>query len=241
MTRSACSLCAFWKSSIGKKIVVAVTGLAMALFLAGHLTGNLLIFSGAESFNEYAKWLHGLGHGKIVWVARLGLLVMLALHIIATVQLTIHNRKVSPVYENENTSVASKSSQFMIMSGLTVLVFIIWHIFQYTIRATDDTLKALADNGDPYAMVIAGFQHLGNSLFYIVAMGFLCSHLSHGVASIFQTLGLRSRKTASLIDYGSKAYALLIFLGFISIPVAIVLGLGGDHLRDVLKDLNLPK
>jgi succinate dehydrogenase / fumarate reductase cytochrome b subunit len=224
LTRSAA---AYWNSSIGKKLVVAITGLAMVLFLAGHLTGNMLIYAGKEAFDEYARFLHEAGHGALIWVARLGLLVVLVLHVWATILLTRENKAARQQYEFQATIQASKSSRIMIWSGLTVLAFIVFHILHFTVR-TNSHLAAIAKES-PYEMVIAGFSggflQVLVVLFYVVAMTLLCSHISHGVASMFQTLGFRSKKTAGLIRSISLGYAAVIWLGFVSIPVAIMLGL----------------
>jgi succinate dehydrogenase / fumarate reductase cytochrome b subunit len=224
LTRSAA---AYWNSSIGKKLVVAVTGLAMVLFLAAHLTGNMLIYAGKEAFDEYARFLHEAGHGALIWVARLGLLVVLVLHVWATILLTRENKAARQQYEFQATIQASKSSRIMIWSGLTVLAFIVFHILHFTVR-TNSHLAEIAKES-PYKMVIAGFSggflQVLVVLFYVVAMTLLCSHISHGVASMFQTLGFRSKKSAGLIRSISLGYAAVIWLGFVSIPVAIMLGL----------------
>jgi succinate dehydrogenase / fumarate reductase, cytochrome b subunit len=223
LTRSAA---AYWNSSIGKKLVVAITGLAMVLFLAGHLTGNMLMFAGKEAFDEYAKFLHEAGHGALIWMARVGLLVVLVLHVWATILLTRENRAARQAYEFKATIQASKSSRIMIWSGLTVLAFIVFHILHFTVR-TNSHLAEIAKES-PYEMVIAGFS--GGALqalvvvFYVIAMTLLCSHISHGVASMFQTLGFRSKNAAGLIQRVSLGYAVVIWIGFVSIPVAILLG-----------------
>jgi succinate dehydrogenase / fumarate reductase cytochrome b subunit len=223
LTRSAA---AYWNSSIGKKLVVAVTGLAMVLFLAAHLTGNMLIYAGKEAFDEYAKFLHEAGHGALIWVARAGLLFVLVLHVWATILLTRENKAARQQYEFQATIQASKSSRIMIWSGLTVLAFIVFHILHFTVR-TNSHLAEIAKES-PYEMVIAGFSggflQVLVVLFYVIAMTLLCSHISHGVASMFQTLGFRSKKSASLIQRISLGYAAVIWIGFVSIPVAIMLG-----------------
>ena len=122
MSSSTCSLCRFWQSSIGKKLVVAITGAFIVLFLAGHLVGNLLIFQSSEDFNEYAEFLHSMAHGWGIWVARIAMLGALVLHVVATIQLTIANKAARPSrYQKEATVVASNSSRMMIWSGLCLL------------------------------------------------------------------------------------------------------------------------
>ncbi|MGJ8656367.1 MAG: succinate dehydrogenase cytochrome b subunit [Akkermansiaceae bacterium] len=225
MSKSSCSLCQFWHSSIGKKIIVAITGIVLVGFLLGHLTGNLLMYMGPEAFNEYAEFLHTMLHGAGVWIARIVLLTCLVLHVTATIGLVIQNKAAKGQnYEKPETSVASGSSRIMIWSGLTILAFVIFHLLHYTVRVDSD-LANLGDNGNAYAMVILGFKNVLVSIFYIIAITLLCSHLSHGVSSIFQTLGLRTRGNASLINCFAKGYTAIIWIGFVSIPVAVLAGL----------------
>ncbi len=222
----------FYASSIGKKLIVAVTGILLLGFLAGHLAGNLLIYAGQKAINDYGVFLHGFLHGAGVWIARLGLLGAVVLHVVATIQLTQQNRAARKSrYAYETTVQASKASRTMIVSGLIILSFVIFHLLQFTIlpgpedeaywdHVTGDTVRH-----DIYGMVIRGFSNVFVSIFYIVSMAFLCMHLSHGVASVFQTLGLRTEKTESLIQMTGYAYAAVIFFGNISIPIAVLTGL----------------
>ncbi len=225
----------FWGSSIGKKIVVAVTGAVLALFLAGHLSGNMLLYipDDGHAFNEYAYFLHHMLHGAGVWIARIVLLTSLVLHVVGTVQLTIANRAAGEKYKKDGTQRSSFSSKIMIWSGLTILAFIVYHILHFTVRAGNeynnpDLYTVIYDGKEyhnAYKMVVDGFNWPPATIFYIIAVTLLCSHLSHGVASVFQTLGLRTSKTEALINNGSKAYALIIWLGFISIPLSVMAGI----------------
>lgn len=231
MNASSCSFslpCRVWKSSIGRKYIVALTGLLLVLFLAGHLSGNLLVFVGREAFNDYAEMLHNLLHGAGVWIARIGLLAAVTLHVAATISLTRENRAARQPYAHEATIQASKSSRIMIWSGLTILAFIVFHLLHFTVRVSYPAERYVDFNklGEPrfdaWKMVIDGFSNPLTVLFYVIAMTLLCSHLSHGVGAMFQTLGLRSKNSAPMITALSKGYALLIWLGFISIPLAIL-------------------
>jgi len=231
MTSTACSfpiVCRVWKSSIGRKFIVALTGLVLVLFLAGHLTGNLLIFAGREAFNDYAQFLHGALHGAGVWIARIGLLAATVLHVAATISLTRENKAARQAYAHQATIQAGKSSRIMIWSGLTILAFIIFHLLHFTVRVSYpaeryvDYDKSGGKRFDAWTMVIDGFNSPLTVVFYLIAMTLLCSHLSHGVGSMFQTLGLRSKKSAPMVAAISKGYALLIWVGFISIPLAIL-------------------
>lgn len=227
------STSAFLQSSIGRKIIVAVTGLALAAFLAGHLAGNMLIYIGPDAFNAYAKKLHDMP--ALVWAARLGLLGAVALHIYFTIQLTRENKSARPKYAYEGTIQASKSSRMMIWSGLTIAAFVVYHLMHYTIRIGNEynnmEIYSTIIDGEvahnAYLMVIHGFSVWWVSAFYLLAMALLCSHLGHGIASVFQTIGFSSAKTRPLFNVISHAYAWVIFVGFASIPVAVlVFGMG---------------
>lgn len=226
------SLCSFWNSSIGKKFVVALTGLVLVLFLFGHMTGNLLVFAGREAFNDYAMFLHHVVHGTGIWFARFGLLLAVVLHVWATISLTRQNRAARQRYEYQTTIQTSRSSRWMIWSGLTILLFVIYHLLHFTIHAgniyeTYIDSAYLAETGesrhDAWKMVIDGFSVWYVVLFYLLAMTCLCSHLSHGVASMFQSLGLNSKRARPLLEKLSQTYAIVIWLGFVSIPIAILI------------------
>lgn len=234
MNSLANALVQIWKSSIGKKLIVAITGAMLVVFLVGHMAGNLLIFQGREDLNSYAAFLHHMLHGWGVWFARIGLLAAFGVHIAATVSLARQNREARQSrYEFEETSVASRSSRIMIWSGLTVLAFVVFHILHFTVRVDSDLagMKETVDGverHDVYGMVIEGFQNLFVVLFYIVGITLLCSHLSHGIASLFQTLGLRSDETRDAEKKLGLAVAVVLWLGFLSIPLSIGLGLKRD-------------
>ncbi len=223
----------YWSSSIGKKLVVAITGIVLVLFLAGHLIGNLVVFMGPEPFNAYAYFLHHMLHGAGIWLFRGVMLVMLAAHILATIALTLQNRSARKSYECQTTIQASVSSRYMILSGLTILTFAVYHLLHFTARVGpasgyntlaryQTTLFGVeGEVHNAWLMVIDGFSVWYVTLFYVIAMTLLCTHLMHGVGSIFQTLGFRSKRAASLIQQVSIGYSLFIWLGFISIPLAI--------------------
>lgn len=228
----------YWNSSIGKKLVVALTGLFLLLFLLGHLVGNLVVYMGPDPFNQYAYFLHHMGHGAGIWAFRIVMLVMLAAHIVATIQLTKQNKAARQSYAYQTTIQASGSSRYMILTGLTVAAFFIYHILHFTARVGNSydtseryitTLHGIeGEVHNAWQMVIDGFspQAWYVSLFYIIAMTFLASHLMHGFQSVFQTLGLRSKKSAATLKQLSIGYTALIWFGFVSIPVAVFLGFG---------------
>jgi succinate dehydrogenase / fumarate reductase cytochrome b subunit len=229
------SLSAYWSSSIGKKFIVAISGIVLVLFLAGHLIGNLVVYLGPEAFNAYAYLLHHMLHGAGIWLFRVVMLFMIAAHIVATIALTRQNRAARQAYEYPATIQASKSSRAMILTGLTILAFVIYHLLHFTARVGNEynnpeLYRYMLDGKEvhnAWKMVIDGFSWWPATVFYVIAMTMLCSHLMHGVGSIFQTLGFRSKKAASIIKQISIGYSLFIWLGFISIPVAIlVFGFG---------------
>jgi len=222
----------FYASSIGKKIIVALTGIVLLGFLAGHLAGNLLVFLGPDAMNGYALSLQTMLFGTGVWIARTGLLTAFLLHVIATIHLAKQNRERNTRYAYKAVVQTTLSARLMIWSGLTILAFLIFHLLHYTIRIIKDfdgpNYQTTLADGTPahnvHKMMIDGFSSLPVSLFYILALTLLCSHLSHGFSSIFQTLGLRSRKTSAIIHKLGWTFALVIYLGFISIPIAVLTG-----------------
>lgn len=223
----------FYASSIGKKTVVAVTGAGLLLFVFGHMTGNLLIYLGPDAINAYGKFLHDLGHGTAIWFARLGLLAMFGLHIVATIQLTRQNRAARPAnYAVNGCQRTTSAARFMIVSGLTVLAFVIYHLMHFTLGVGNDYRTAeeyfTMLNGervhDIHRMVVDGFSVLPVSVFYIVAMFLLCWHLMHGFSSVFQTLGAQTSATRRLTRNAGFAFAALILVGNCSIPLAVLFG-----------------
>ena len=225
------SLIRFYNSSIGKKIIVAVTGLAMIGFLVGHLLGNLLVFSGPDALNGYARKLHDLG--QLLSVVRGGLLAFVTLHIVCTVQLVRINRAARPrKYAVDTVRQASKSSRIMIWSGLTILSFIIYHLAHFTWALGNEyrnpaMARYWVEPGvhNVYNMVVDGFRVWYVSLFYIISLLLLTSHLSHGFASVFQTLGLATLRTRRPIAVAANIFAWGWFLGNLTIPVAVLFGL----------------
>jgi succinate dehydrogenase / fumarate reductase cytochrome b subunit len=224
------SLCRFYHSSIGKKIIVAVTGIGLMGFILGHLLGNLQIYMGADQINHYAKKLQDMG--PLLWVARIGLLVMLALHIVATVQLTRQNKAArSQKYAVDATRKATKSSRIMIWSGLTILTFLVYHLLHFTISSGHgyhdpaNSRYWLEDGShNVFNMMIDGFRVWYVSAFYVLGMFLLCSHLGHGFASVFQTLGLATPRLRQPIAVTGQIFAWGVFFGNVSIPVAILTG-----------------
>lgn len=224
------SLTSLYRSSIGKKLIVALTGLVLVGFIFGHMVGNLLVFAGPDAINEYGHMLHELLHGQGIWLARIGVFGSIIVHVIVTIQLTKQNAAArNEPYGKKEFREATKSSRLMIVSGLTLLAFFIYHILHFTVRAGNEYNNPAIYSYDlhgvevhnVFKMVIDGFSWFPAVAFYIIAMGFLCSHLSHGVASLPQTLGINTDKTQPLFKKLAWAFALLILVGNCSIPIAI--------------------
>jgi succinate dehydrogenase / fumarate reductase cytochrome b subunit len=228
-----------WRSSLGKKYVMALTGLALFGFVIGHLLGNLQVFGAPELINGYAHFLKS--KPGLLWGARLGLLVCVGLHIAAAVTLAQLNRAARPVqYAGGSAYGASVSSRYMLLSGLVILAFVLYHLAHFTallpgINGVGDFSKLRTEfHGqtvpDVYAMMILGFQVWWVVLFYLVAQGLLFMHLSHGLASLFQSLGLRNHVWWPRISQFAKVASIAIFIGYASIPAAIFMRVvGADY------------
>jgi succinate dehydrogenase / fumarate reductase cytochrome b subunit len=200
---------------------MALTGLVLAGFVLGHMTGNLLMFKGAPAINAYAKWLHD--NTGLLWAARTVLLVSVFAHIWAGVQLTLENRAAragGPAVEA--TRRATFASRTMPYSGVVMLGFAVFHLLHFTFRTV--ALGGQDFGDDVHKMVVAGFSSRPVAVFYIVSMLLLCLHLSHGVSSVFQTLGLRNERWRGRLDFLALAYAWIVALGFIAIPLAVLTG-----------------
>ena len=225
-------------SSLGKKYLMGLSGLVLAGFVLGHMAGNLQIFLPPEYINAYGHKLQTLPY-KLLWLVRAFLLFCVVVHLWMAVVLTVENRRARPErYEVEATVDASLASRTMIWSGGILLLFIGFHLLHFTVKSIFDynNLPFILDGEvvhDVYAMMYLGFTHWYVSLFYVVAMGLLCMHLSHGVSSMFQTLGFRNEKWSGRLNCLATTYGWVVFAGFISIPVAVLLThYGGVELLD---------
>jgi succinate dehydrogenase / fumarate reductase cytochrome b subunit len=209
----------FWDSTIGKKAVMAVTGVVLAGFVVGHLLGNLQIFLGPDRFNGYAHALKSLP--ELLWAVRITLIVSVVAHIWSSIQLAVVKSEARPVSYVRSKSIASSyASRTMYMSGPIVAAFVIYHLMQFTFGVGGTPYM----ESDPYGNVINGFRVPAVSLFYILAMLLLCLHLRHGLSSIVQTLGLTHPRYTPQLKALAVIVATLIFFGFVSIPVAVMAG-----------------
>jgi len=221
-------------SSIGKKIIMAVTGLILVGFVVGHLIGNLQLFAAPEVINTYAHFLQSMGPG--LWAVRLFLLVAVGLHIWVAVQLTLENRRARPRgYDFDHTMQASYASRTMRWSGFIVLAFLLFHLAHFTARLGPfdkyNEFKAMITYQgqqieviDVHSMMVVGFQQPLVSLFYIVAIGLLSIHLSHGIASMFQSVGLLTNRWRSGLTKAAVVISVIYFLGNVLIPLSVLFG-----------------
>lgn len=218
---------AFGRSSIGKKILMALSGFVLLAFVLMHLAGNLLIFGGPEPLNAYAKKLRDLG--PLLWVARGGLLLMLVVHVVTSLQLAVENRRARPErYHVVQARSATMAGRTMVLSGLLVASYLVYHLLHFTFHVTNpDLSRALDARGrhDVYLMTVRSFQRPGIVIAYVVSLALLCLHLSHGIGSACQTLGVNRPRTLELTARLGQGVALTIFIGYASIPMAAWFGL----------------
>ena len=212
--------------SIGRKTVVAVTGLFMVLFVVVHLLGNTTIFAGPDGINAYAEKLRELG--PFVWVFRIFMGAMLCLHVIFAVLLTLENRDANPgKYAVKKMLKANFASETMIWTGLLLLAFLVYHLLQFTVHITPDiVLGTDAKNRvDVFTMVFSSFRITPITLVYVASMVTLFLHLSHGIQSIFQSIGLNNDKTMPQFGLLGKLLSALFLVGYSAIPVLILAGI----------------
>jgi succinate dehydrogenase / fumarate reductase cytochrome b subunit len=224
-------------SSIGKKFIMAGTGMLLFLFVVLHLAGNLQVFLGPEELNRYGDFLQS--NKELLWPARIGLLLIVGLHIWSAIKLSAENKAARPqAYVQHEVAAASYASRTMLMSGLIILAFIIYHVLHFTVQVpavnlVDQDFREmhdLKDRHDVYAMMIIGFRNPLVCLFYIVAQFLLFLHLGHGLGAMFQSLGWKSPAHVQCIARFAKVASWLVFVGYISIPICIFLGLIGKEI-----------
>jgi succinate dehydrogenase / fumarate reductase cytochrome b subunit len=209
----------FLDSSIGKKAVMAASGVVLFGFLLGHMAGNLLLYQGPEALNAYAAKLHSLP--ALLWSARLGLIVATGLHVWAATALTVTNLIARPAGYRERESLASTyASRTMIWSGPILGLFVGYHLCHFTLgTAHPDFIP-----GDVYHNVVRGFQVPWVSAFYIVAMLALGLHMYHGFWSMLQSLGFNHPRYNALRKAVSAAFMLIVVGANISFPLAVLIG-----------------
>lgn len=200
-------------SSIGKKLLMAITGLGFIGFLTGHLGGNLTIYGGKDAFNSYAEHLHSLG--ILVNIAEIGLLLFAAIHITVGLYLFLQNRKARPVRYAVDKSAGGRTlgSVTMPYTGILMLLFIIFHLMNFHfVDKTHTTIFEIVSNkfADPFYV-----------LFYVAAMIVVAVHVSHGFWSAFQTIGASHPKYMPILQFLGIAFSIIVGVGFGFIPIYI--------------------
>lgn len=215
----------YYNSSIGKKQIVATTGLLLILFVTGHLIGNLLIFGGPSLYNNYSKTLLGLR--PFLYLIEFGLFLVFVIHMYFTCLVVLENIQARGRAYEVSKSVGNRSwaTRLMPYTGTFLFAFIVWHIFDFTLSDREGLRAIMPDGANLglYGVVYNSFRDPLHSLGYILAMGCLGFHLSHGIASFFQTYGFNNPKYTPLVEKLSNFIGLLFAFGFSSIPVYVML------------------
>ncbi|MBY8879360.1 succinate dehydrogenase cytochrome b subunit [Actinacidiphila acidipaludis] len=214
-----------WDSTIGKKTIMAVSGLLMLTYLAVHMFGNLKIFFGPGTFNGYAHWLRTLGEPFLhyewaLWIIRVGLVVCVVAHAVCAYQLSRLDRRARPVGYVHRRPRASYATRTMRWGGVILGLFIVWHLLDLTTL----TVNRNAEPGHPYQNVVATFHTWYGDVIYIVAMLALGLHIRHGFWSAAQTLGAGSRTRDRVLKSTANGLALVLTAGFIAVPVGVMTG-----------------
>jgi len=211
----------FWQTTVGKKAIMAVTGVLLFGYVVAHLIGNLQIYMPPEKINQYAAFLHS--HLALLWTARTTLLIAVVLHIWSSVQLWLLQLEARPVnYVKKANLHSTYASRTMLWSGPIIAAFVIFHLLHLTLGTVHP--GGPFDKHNVYNNVVTGFQVWPVSIFYIIAMIMLCYHLYHGLWSMFQTLGFSHPVYTPWLQRLAKTVAILIAAGNISIPVAVLAG-----------------
>jgi succinate dehydrogenase / fumarate reductase cytochrome b subunit len=218
-----------WGTVVGKKVIMAVTGLVLVGFVIAHVLGNLKIFLGAQAIDSYAEFLRTVGEpalpsGLVLWVVRIVLLTCVVLHVTAAVQLTRMNWAARPHgYATRRSIATTVAALTMRWSGVILALFIGFHLLHLTAGVVGFAPGEFV-HLSVYHNVVAAFSVWYVALFYVVAMACLCLHLDHGIWSMLQTLGLNDARTTRVFRALSRLVALVVFVGFISVPVAVLAG-----------------
>jgi succinate dehydrogenase / fumarate reductase, cytochrome b subunit len=217
----------FYDAPIGKKVVMAVTGVMLFGYVIAHLLGNLQIYSADHGqINRYAAFLHDPANAAALWTARLVLLVAVVMHIVSSIQLWKLKRDARPIQYVKKVDVpTSYAARTMMWSGPIVAAFVIFHVLHLTVGAVLPLQELSENHPDVRTNVISGFMNPAVSGFYILAMILLCMHLYHGLWSMFQSLGFSHPRYTPMLQKGAALVAILIAIGNCSIPIAVMLGL----------------
>ncbi|MGY1773823.1 succinate dehydrogenase cytochrome b subunit [Blastococcus sp. SYSU D00813] len=213
-------------SSVFKKVVMAVSGIILVLYLIAHMIGNLKAFSGAEEFNHYSEWLRTIGNPALpgataLWIIRIVLLVAVAAHIWAAVSLWKQAKRARPQgYVTKKANAQSYASRTMRWGGVIIAAFVIWHLLDLTWGTVNREGDA-----EPYDRLVASFSNPVSTAFYAIAVILVGMHLRHGIWSATQTLGQSNRRREVTVNYAATAIATVLTLGFLLVPFSVLFGL----------------
>jgi len=211
----------FAGSSIGKKVVMAVTGIVLVGFVIGHMLGNLQLYAGSAALNAYAAFLHEALHGGGLWITRAVLLGSVALHVWSAYALTMQNRAARPVgYREWKARESTYASRTMRWSGVILLAFIVFHLLHFTTGTVHPDYMP----GEVFHNVVTGLRVAPAAIVYMIAMALLGVHLYHGVWSMLQTLGLSHARYNHLRNGLSALVASVVVIGNLSFPIAVLSG-----------------
>lgn len=221
------SIGALFRSTVGLKWLMGLSGLVLSAFVVVHMLGNLQIYLGPEAINAYAESLRKMP--VLLWTARIVLLVAFLLHVFSAFRITQLNRAARPqAYELWSPQVTTYAARTMFMGGIILAGFVLYHLAHFTFGLTHPEHFKLHDakgRHDVYAMVVLGFRQPLVSLSYLVAMVPLLLHLQHGVSSFLQTFGINHPRYNSIIRALGPVVGLIVFFGNCSIPLAVLAGL----------------
>jgi succinate dehydrogenase / fumarate reductase cytochrome b subunit len=217
---------AVWESTVGKKAVMAVSGLVMLLYLLAHMLGNLKIFFGPDDYNGYAHWLRTMGEPALhyewaLWVIRVVLAASVVAHGVCAYQLSRRDLRARPVGYQHRRARSSYATRTMRWGGVILALFIVWHLLDFTTL----TVNRNAQPGHPYQNVEATFHTWYGDVIYIVAMLALGLHVRHGLWSAAQTLGIGSRTRDRALKITANTVAFVLAAGFIAVPVGVMAGI----------------
>ena len=219
----------FFCSPVGRKLVMALSGFILVFFITIHLVGNSSFYVGPDGINAYASKLHSLG--PFVWVFRLFMLAAFAIHMYFGISLYLENRAAKTsgyaVTKHLKATVASKT---MIWTGLTVAAFLVYHLLHFTIPAISPETSALrnfdiAGRPDVFTMMLKGFKGIAAPALYAIGLVALGLHISHGMQSMLQTVGVAGEKTLPVMIKAAIIGAAVIFIGYIAIPASVLAGI----------------
>jgi succinate dehydrogenase / fumarate reductase cytochrome b subunit len=215
----------FMSSTVGRKILMATTGFLLVTFLCIHLLGNSFIYLGW--INAYGERLHSMP--PVVWMARIGMVILLGVHIFFGIKLTLENNAARPqAYAVKKNIRATFAGRTMIWSGLVIAAFLVYHLFHFTLRMTNPEISSGIDamgRLDVFKMIVLSFRNVIISGAYMAALIAVGLHIFHGIQSVVQTIGLNSDKTLPCVESTGRGIAFILFLGYASIPLVIIFGL----------------